>query len=379
MATSLYHAPDQHPGDRNPSDNPEGHGGVFGWMDERLGLSPLLALARHKRVPQHQHAFWYYWGGISLFLFLLQMLTGILLLIYFRPGKEAFESVRQITYDIDFGWLIRSAHSWSANLMVFAVFVHMFSVFFMKAYRKPREFGWWSGLALLGLTLLFGFSGYLLPMDELSYFATKVGLQIPSMIPGVGSVIADLVRGGPDVGESTVQRFFALHAVILPLLFLPLLTFHLFLVQKHGNAIPPSEEAKPAAERRSVPFFPNFFTMDLAMWLIALNVVTIVATLYPWDLGSPADPLTPTPAGIHPEWYFMAQFQLLKALGHVVPGLSGEIFAMLLFTGVLVLWALVPLFDRESLNGRRARATAWGGWGLLLAMLVLTIWGYATI
>ena len=378
MATSLYPGPEQ-PGPQPQGAELAGSGGWFAWVDERLGLAPLIALARHKRVPLHRHSFWYYWGGISLFLFLLQMLTGILLLVYFRPGREAFESVRQITYDVDFGWLIRSAHSWSANLMVFAIFVHMFSVFFMKAYKKPREFGWWSGLALLGLTLLFGFSGYLLPMDELSYFATKVGLQIPSMIPGVGPVIADLVRGGADVGEATVQRFFALHAVILLLLFLPLLGFHLFLVQKHGNAVPPGEEAKPVAERRSVPFFPNFFTMDLAMWLIALNVVTILATLYPWDLGSPADPLSPTPAGIHPEWYFMAQFQALRVLGQIIPGLTGEIFAMLLFTGVLVFWALIPLFDRESSTGKRARNVAWAGWGLLLAMLALTIWGYAAI
>ena len=152
----------------------------------------------------------------------MQLLTGVLLLVYYRPGKEAYESVRQITYDVDFGWLVRSAHSWSANLMVFAVFVHMFSVFFMKAYKKPREFGWWTGLGLLGLVMVFGFSGYLLPMDELSYFATKVGLQLPSMIPGVGAIVNNVVRGGPSVGENTVQRFFALHVVILPLLFMPL-------------------------------------------------------------------------------------------------------------------------------------------------------------
>ncbi len=368
MATSLY-----------PGSKTQQEGGLYHWLDERLGLSEVLALARHKMVPQHKYSFWYYWGGISLFLFLVQMLTGILLLVYFRPGKEAYESVRQITYDIEFGWLIRSAHSWSANLMVFAVFVHMFSAFFMKAYRKPREFGWWSGIVLLALTLVFGFSGYLLPMDELSYFATKVGLQIPAMFPGIGPAITDLLRGGTDVGEATVQRFFALHAVVLPMLFLPLLVFHLFLVQKHGNASPPSEEARPASERRSVPFFPNFFTMDLAMWLIALNVVTILATLYPWDLGSPADPLTPTPMGIHPEWYFMSQFQALKVFGRVIPGLTGEIAGMAAFAAVLVFWAVIPLFDRSSANGRRARLTAWIGWGLLASMLVFTIWGYAAI
>jgi cytochrome b6 len=353
--------------------------GLYQWLDERLGLTELVAFARHKTVPQHRYSFWYYWGGISLFLFILQLLTGILLLVYFRPGKEAYESVRQITYDIEFGWLIRSAHAWSASLMVFAVFVHMFSVFFMKAYRKPREFGWWSGLALLGLTLVFGFSGYLLPMDELSYFATKVGLQIPNMIPGLGPAITDLIRGGVDVGEATVQRFFALHVVVLPLLFLPLLAFHLYLVQKYGNASPPSEEARPASQRSSVPFFPNFLTMDLAMWLIALNVVTILATLYPWDLGQPADALTPTPVGIHPEWYFMSQFQALKVIGKIVPGLTGEIFGMLLFAAILIFWAVVPIFDRDSLAGRRGRTTAWTGYVILLGMLVFTIWGYATL
>src|SRR5271165_3037846 len=116
-------------------------GGLYQWADERLGLSELAEFARHKQVPQHQQSFWYYWGGISLLLFVVQLFTGILLLVYYRPGRDAFDSVRQITYDVDFGWLIRSAHSWSANLMVFAVFVHMFSVLFMKAYRSPREFG----------------------------------------------------------------------------------------------------------------------------------------------------------------------------------------------------------------------------------------------
>ena len=114
---------------------------IYDWTDERLGLSELAAFARHKTVPVHSQSFWYYWGGISLFLFLVQCFTGVLLLVYYRPGAEAYESVRQISFVMHFGWLIRSAHAWSANLMIFAILVHMFSVFFMKAYRKPREIG----------------------------------------------------------------------------------------------------------------------------------------------------------------------------------------------------------------------------------------------
>lgn len=352
---------------------------IYDWVDKRLGLNELLAFASKKTVPQHKHSFWYYWGGISLFFFLVQCFTGVLLLIYFRPGPEAYESVRQITYDIDFGWLIRSAHSWSANLMVFAVFVHMFSVFFMKAYRYPREFGWWTGLGLLGMTMVFGFSGYLLPMDELAYFATKVGLDIPLKMPIIGPIIGDIARGGSDVTGVTIQRFFALHVVILPALFAPLLGFHLWLVQRHGNAVPPSEELKPAEKRRSIPFFPNFVLKDLAMWLIALNVLALLASLYPWGLGPQANLLSSAPEGIHPEWYFMSQFQVLKVLGNWFPGLTGELLGIALFTGGGILWGLIPLYDTSSKFAARARQATWFGYAALTGIIVMTIWGYLAL
>lgn len=352
---------------------------LFNWVDERLGLSEIIAFARHKMIPQHKHSFWYYWGGISLFLFLVQGITGVLLLVYYRPGPEAYESVRQITYEINFGWLIRSAHSWAANLMVAAIFVHMFSVYFMKAYRSPREFGWWSGIILLLLTMIFGFSGYLLPMNELAYFATKVGLEIPTSMPWIGPAIADVVRAGPEVTSFTVQRFFALHVVILPALFIPMLMFHLWLVQKHGNAVPPSEELKPAAQRKSIPFFPNFLMQDLAIWLIVLNVLTLLAALFPWELGEPADLLKAAPHGIHPEWYFMSSFQVLKVFGNWFPGAAGESIGIVVFTLGLVLWFLVPLFDPNSRSGRWGRYATYFGIFVLSILVVLTFWGYLAI
>jgi len=308
------------------------------FLDERLGLDEARALLKKKKVPVHKQSVWYYWGGITLICFIVQLFTGILLLVYYRPGAEAFESVRQITYEINFGWLIRSAHSWSSTLFLASAFIHMFSVYFMKAYRRPREFGWWTGMLLLFLGMAFGFSGYLLPMDDLAFFATKVGLAMADIIPVVGPFIGNLLRGGLDVGPLTVQRFFALHVVVLPLLFLPLLGFHLFLVQKHGNAVPESEEAKPKELRESIPFFPNFLIKDLAMWLITLNVLAMLASCFPWQLGQAADPLSPAPMGIHPEWYFMAPFQLLKVVGKYVPGTFGEVLGMGSFTIGLFLW-----------------------------------------
>lgn len=352
---------------------------VYDWADERLGLTEIVDLAKHKTVPSHKHSFWYYWGGISLFFFIVQVFSGILLLVYYRAGADAYESVRQITYDIKFGWLIRSAHSWSANLMVLAIFVHMFSVLFMKAYRKPREFGWWSGLGLLGMTMLFGFSGYLLPMDDLAYFATKVGLEIPGSIPFVGDIITNIVRGGQEVSDVTIQRFFALHVVILPLMYIPFLAFHLFLVQKHGNATPPSEELKPASERRFIRFFPDFFAKDMGMWLVALNILAILASLYPWQLGPQADALASAPEGIHPEWYFMSQFQLLKVFGRWFPGATGEVLGMGLFSVALGLLVFFPFIDSSSKNGKRARIATYIGLGLLFGMILTTIWGYLEV
>ena len=343
---------------------------TYDWIDERLGLSELAAFARHKTVPVHSQSFWYYWGGISLFLFMVQCFTGVLLLVYYRPGAEAYESVRQITFVMHFGWLIRSAHAWSANLMIFSILVHMFSVFFMKAYRKPREFGWLSGMALLGVASVFGFSGYLLPMD---------GLEIPAAIPWIGSAIANMLRGGPDVSEFTVQRFFALHVVVLPAIFLPLLGFHLWLVQRHGNAAPPSVEALPDSQRKSEPFLPNFLRKDLAMWLISLNILALLASVFPWSLGKPFDPLAPAPLGIHPEWYFMSPFEMLKMLGAVLPGEVGEIAGILLFTVGIALWVLIPFYDSSKESGRRSRAAHYFGLLAVIALLATTVIGYWTI
>jgi cytochrome b6 len=280
-----------------------------------------------------------------------------------------------------FGWLIRSAHSWSANLMIFSIMVHMFSVFFMKAYRKPRELGWLSGMGLLGLATVFGFSGYLLPMDELSYFATKVGLEIPASIPWVGALVANMLRGGTEVGEFTVQRFFALHVVVLPAIFVPLLGFHLWLVQKYGNAVPPSVEALPAAERKSMPFFPNFLAKDLAMWIVSLNILALLASVFPWTLGKQFDPLAPAPMGIHPEWYFMSPFEMLKLLGQVpfLQGAPGEIAGILLFSVGILLWVLIPFYDTQKEGGQRGRAAHYFGLFAVIALLFTTVLGYWTI
>jgi cytochrome b6 len=188
-----------------------------------------------------------------------------------------------------------------------------------------------------------------------------------------------MVRGGPDVSEFTVQRFFALHVVVLPALFLPLLGFHLWLVQKHGNAVPPGEAARPASQRQSIPFFPNFLAKDLAMWLIAINALALLASLFPWDLGKPADALAAAPAGIHPEWYFMTPFQTLKWLGAWFPGALGEVLGVGLFNIGIVLWLLIPFYDGSSGRGRQGRIAHYFGIGVVAAVAITTIAGYWSV
>jgi quinol-cytochrome oxidoreductase complex cytochrome b subunit len=215
------------------------------WFDERFPLGDLKALAQKKKVPIHHYSYWYFLGGMTLFLFGVQVLTGGLLLMYYRPGAdEAFESVQFIMTQVEFGWLVRSVHSWSANLLIFMAFAHLFSVLFLKSYRKPRELTWVSGILLLFLMLGFGFSGYLLPWNTLSYFATKVGTEIPAQIPIIGRPILLFMRGGEDITGSTLTRLFGLHVAIFPALATLLIGVHLALIQWFGMSVPSSSTGK---------------------------------------------------------------------------------------------------------------------------------------
>ncbi|HEY5611183.1 MAG TPA: cytochrome b N-terminal domain-containing protein, partial [Thermoanaerobaculia bacterium] len=213
----------------------------YSWLDERLSLSTLRELAEHKTVPAHRFSVLYLLGGMTLFFFIVQVVTGILLMLYYRPSaEEAFESVEFIMTTVPFGWLIRSVHSWSANLMVYFAFVHLATVYFMKAYRAPREITWITGVVLLFLLMGFGFSGYLLPWNQLAFFATKVGTDIPGSIPVVGEWILRFLRGGERVTGGTLSRFYGWHVAILPAITTVVLGVHLLLVQMKGMSVPPA-------------------------------------------------------------------------------------------------------------------------------------------
>ena len=350
---------------------------IYDWIDERVHLGGLVEYMGKKYVPVNRHSVWYYFGGVSLFLFIIQVVTGIMLLLYYKSGEElAFESIHFIMSKVHFGWLIRSIHSWAANLFVLAAMIHMFSVYFGRAYRKPREITWVTGMLMFFLALGFGFSGYLLPWNELAFFATKVGTDIAGVVPFVGESILVFLRGGEDVTGATLSRFFGFHVAVLPGIFTVLLGIHLLLVQRQGMSEPLDENEGSSPERKTMPFFPNFLLRDLLLWLIVLNVLAILAVFFPWELGVKADPFAPAPAGIKPEWYFMFMFQTLKYIPGKILFMDGEVLGILVFGVAGLLWTLVPFWDRKSSRGERNRFVDYVGLFVVLYILALTIVGW---
>jgi cytochrome b6 len=337
------------------------------WLEERVPLQDLVDALRHKTVPLHRHSAWYYFGGMTLFLFGIQVGTGALLLLYYRPSAgEAYESVRFIMTRVPFGWLVRSIHAWSANLMVATAFGHLFSVLFLQAYRRPREITWISGVVLLVLTMAFGFTGYLLPWNQLSFFATRIGTDMAASIPLAGHFIVRLMRGGTDVTGATLTRLFGVHVAILPALATALIALHLFLVQRHGMSVPPSVEAESRRTGRpvaSVPFWPHFVLHDLFGWTVALTLLAALSAYYPWELGVKADPFAPAPAGIRPEWYFLWMFQSLKYMPSSLLGINGELVFIAVLNVGAVLLLLLPFIVPQRARARQAVA--------LLAIVIL--------
>jgi len=348
------------------------------WLIDRLKLAPVIDLASHKRVPVHRYSVFYYLGGMTLFFFIVQVVTGIMLMLYYRPSADqAFESVEFIMTTVPFGWLVRSLHSWSANLMIFFAVLHMGSVFFLKAYRKPRELISVTGALALFLIMGFGFSGYLLPWNQLAFFATKVGTDIAGVVPVIGEWTLRFLRGGDRVTGGTLSRFYGWHVAILPAIATGLIGLHLLLVQVHGMSVPPSAEEE-ASQKRPMKFFPQFALRDLFGWTLALGVLATLAALFPWELGEKADLFASAPANIRPEWYFMFLFQTLKLVpGGEVAGLEYEAIPIML-SGVAALFLLlVPFIDAGKLTRGRWLGVL-GVIGVLYAV-GMTAWGYHSL
>src|SRR5688572_25308079 len=259
LPAALQPAPPR-PGEDNGKAGPleiakEGGIGAVDWIDERTSLSGGLRWLMFRKVPKGTN--WFYTlGSATMFAFLSQAVTGVFLAMYYDPSPtRAYESAKYITNEAFLGEFVRGMHKWGSTVMVILVFLHMGRVFFFGAYKYPRELNWVIGVVLLILTLVIGLTGYLLPFDQRSYWATVVANNITATGPVVGPYLADFLRAGPEVGATTIQRFYAIHMLLVPGLIVALIGAHLYLVVKLGTTAPPwlkADRPKSAQKRTEV-------------------------------------------------------------------------------------------------------------------------------
>ncbi len=352
------------------------------WLDIRIGLDELIrSQLTEYRVPKNINIF-YTLGMVAFGAFVIQVITGILLLFYYIPDdKDAFQSVQFIMNQVPYGWLFRLMHVVGSNLMVAVLLLHMGSVFFLGSYKKPRELTWVVGAMLLLTTMGFCLSGYLLPWSQLSFWATTVVTNIPSAFPLVGDLVTQILRGSDNVSGATLNRFFALHVAALPLLLVMLFGLHVFLVRRIGISAPPSdtEEPKEWQEFRHVshpdgpPFYPDFVSKEVLMTVIYLIVmfaiISFVPALFiPGDATIPADPLN-TPEHIRPEWYFLAPYEMLKLIPNRFLGIALQLVLVLVF----IFW---PFVDQAKEHNLLKRPKLLALFFVTIAVwIALTIWG----
>jgi menaquinol-cytochrome c reductase cytochrome b subunit len=224
---------------------------IVDWVDERTSLSGTGRWLLFRKVPKGTN--WFYTlGSATLFAFLSQAVTGVFLAMYYRPdaGGGAYESIRHVTNEVFLGQFVRGMHKWGSSVMVVLVFLHMGRVFLFGAYKYPRELNWVIGVVLLVLTMVMAFTGYLLPFDQRSYWATVVGLNINGSGPLLGPYLSDFLFGGGEFGATTLSRFYAVHMLLVPGLIVALIGAHLYLVTKLGTTAPPWEKAETSPDLR---------------------------------------------------------------------------------------------------------------------------------
>ncbi len=341
------------------------------WQEERSRMRTVannVILHLHPtRVPRAALRWSYTWGlgGISALLAAMLVLTGIMLMFRYEPSVgQAYASVQSLETDVPFGSLFRAVHHWSANLLVITVFLHFLRVFFTGGFKRGRSTNWLIGLLLLVVVLTFNFTGYLLPWDQLAYWAITVATNLLSYVPLVGKAISGFLLAGPEVGQSALNNFYALHVAVLPVLLIGILTYHFWRIRKDGGISRPILQENETLEQ--VTTLPHLVQIELATLAVVLVVVTLFAMFVPAPLGELADP-TRSPNPAKAAWYFMGFQELLLHMNALA--------AMSLVTLVLLGLLLLPRLDRCENNiavyfrSRTGRKAALGG--ALLALYLV--------
>jgi len=337
------------------------------WWRSRVPITgEQLRTLTNEPVPYHLKRWWFCLGGTPAYLFVIQVVTGILLAFYYQPtAAAAYDSVGFITNEVTYGWYFRSLHKWAATFMIATVILHQTRVYFTAAYRAPREVNWVVGMGLLLCTLGLGFTGYSLVFEQLSYWGATVGANLCDVIPLVGGAMKQLLLGGEVYSSRTLPRLYVLHAAVLPATVLALLAVHVMLIRLHGISELEFED-EPKQSPTHFDFFPDHVYTELITGLILMIVLSVLATIEPAGLGPRADPLS-TPQVIKPEWFFFATFRWLKLFS-----VTAAVLSMGLVVCLMILWPWIDAAIR--------RLTGWKDAGIWIGLLVtaaiigMTVW-----
>ena len=338
------------------------------WVQERIPISgEQIQGLTNEPVPNHMKHWWFCLGGTPLFLFVLQIITGILLCFYYSPSTlTAYESVDFITHKLPYGWYIRSLHKWGATFFIASIILHQIRIYFTGAYRYPREINWMIGMCILCCATTLGFTGYSLVYEQLSFWGATVGANISDSVPILGNFAKRMLLGGDTYNANTVNRFFVLHAIILPAVLAILLFIHIAIIRIQGVSEMEFQKDKEQKENKFFNFFPDHMLTEGIMVLVLLILLSALATILPAHLGSKANPLI-TPEVIKPEWYFYTVFRWLKLFSGTFAMLSIGFIVFLMFS-----WPFVDKYLRTKT--RYQEASVWIGIGATVMIIGLTVW-----
>ncbi|MGA3156557.1 MAG: cytochrome bc complex cytochrome b subunit [Steroidobacteraceae bacterium] len=349
--------------------------GFWGWLNKRMPVDSFIKSSLTEYFAPKNFNFWYFFGSLALLVLVMQLLSGIFLAMFYKPGATtAFDSVEFIMREVKYGWLIRYLHSTGASAFFLVVYLHMFRALLYGSYKAPRELLWLFGMLIYLALMAEGFMGYVLPWGNMSYWAATVIINLFSTIPVIGAGLVEWIRGDYGVADATLSRFFSLHVVAIPLILLLLVALHLLALHENGSNNPDGIEVKtkkgpdgkPPLD--AIPFHPYYTVKDIMgvcfFLLLFFIVVFFVPTMGKLFLEpanfEPANPLS-TPNPIAPSWYFTPYYAILRA----VP--NQRIGALLLLIAVLSFFFL-PWLDRSPVKSIRYR-----GWIFKTFLTIFTI------
>ena len=353
---------------------------VLNWVDERM---PTLGEEYRKHMSEYyapkNFNFWYYFGAMSMLVLVIQIVSGIFLTMHYKPDANlAFGSVEYIMRDVPGGWLIRYIHSTGASMFFIVVYLHMFRALLYGSYKKPRELVWIFGVIIYLCLMAEAFFGYLLPWGQMSYWGAQVIVNLFSSVPFIGPDLSILIRGDFVVSDATLNRFFALHVIAVPLVLIGLVAAHILALHDVGSNNPDGIEIKKNKDANGkpldgIPFHPYYTVKDAAGAVIFLAVFSAILFFVP-EMGGyfleynnfvPADPLK-TPLHIAPVWYFTPYYSILRAVPPLFNSQFPGVMAMGLATMILF---LLPWLDRDPVKSIRYRG---GYFKAALAIFVVT-------